>query len=236
MLKFTFLIIITFFEFNSLFSQNLNKASKDSVIFSPQNNETVKAVEDLALAHRIAEYGRKNNSIEALISAIKIVSNTNVQQLLQKKSTFLKDASEGIKRPSIQNLSSIRVDILIQDARELARGNEVYLGIINELEATKTQRGALTGPKYQYERILPRDIDTYIIDFEGLKEAIVYVKGDGTTDLDLFVFDENGNVVEQDRDYSDECSISFIPKWTGKFKIKITNNGALFNDYVIRTN
>lgn len=228
--------IIAGFIFNYSFAQNINKVSKDSVVFNPSMNQSAKAVEELALAHRIAEYGRKYNSIEAMIAAIKIVSNTNVQQLLKSKTSTLKDSSEGIKNPGSVNYSSIRIDQLIQDARGLARGNEAYTIIIDDLEALKTQRGAVTGPKYKYERVLPKAVDTYVIDFEGKQEAIVYVKGDGSTDLDLFIFDENGNQVDEDRDYSDECAVSFIPKWTGKFKIKIVNNGSIYNDYVIRTN
>jgi hypothetical protein len=66
--------------------------------------------------------------------------------------------------------------------------------------------------------------------------AVITVIGDGDTDLDLYVYDENGNLIEHDADYTDDCVVTFTPKWTGNFKIKIVNRGRVYNSYVIRTN
>ena len=65
---------------------------------------------------------------------------------------------------------------------------------------------------------------------------MVTVIGDGDTDLDLYVYDENGNLIDKDVDYSDDCVVSFVPKWTGVFTIKIMNRGNVYNNYIMRTN
>ena len=62
------------------------------------------------------------------------------------------------------------------------------------------------------------------------------VVGDGDTDLDLYVYDQNGNLIDKDVDYTDNCVCTFVPRWTGLFVIKIVNRGSVYNRYVLRTN
>ena len=66
--------------------------------------------------------------------------------------------------------------------------------------------------------------------------AEILVSGDGDTDLDLYVYDENGNLITSDTDYTDDCYVRFCPKWTGPFRIKIVNRGGVYNNYIILTN
>ena len=62
------------------------------------------------------------------------------------------------------------------------------------------------------------------------------MKGDGDTDLDCFLKDENGNVVANDVDSTDTCLLQMTPKWTGQFHVEVRNNGSVYNSYTIRTN
>ena len=64
----------------------------------------------------------------------------------------------------------------------------------------------------------------------------VAVVGDGDTDLDLYIYDSNGNLIEKDDDYTDTCYCSWTPKWTGAFTIKIKNRGGVCNYYTLYTN
>jgi hypothetical protein len=54
--------------------------------------------------------------------------------------------------------------------------------------------------------------------------------------LDLYVYDSNGNLIASDTGYSDDCYVSWVPKWTGRFIVKVVNRGPLYNRYVILTN
>ena len=61
----------------------------------------------------------------------------------------------------------------------------------------------------------------------------VFVSGDGDTDLDVYVYDEDGNLVASD----DECcegGIAWTPCRIGKFTIKVINRGSVYNCYTIR--
>ena len=66
--------------------------------------------------------------------------------------------------------------------------------------------------------------------------AEVVVSGDGDTDLDLYVYDSNGNLIAKDDDYTDGCYVRWRPSWTGRFIIKIVNRGPVYNKYVLMTN
>src|SRR5258708_7886140 len=72
--------------------------------------------------------------------------------------------------------------------------------------------------------------------FRAGDEAVVTVSGDGDTDLDLYVYDDNGNLVAKDDDSTDQCLASWTPKWTGRFFIVVKNRGSIYNQYRLRTN
>ena len=78
--------------------------------------------------------------------------------------------------------------------------------------------------------------DSYTLTFRGDERATVIVSGDGDTDLDLFVYDANGNLVASDDDFTDDCVASWVPRWTGQFRIVIRNRGEVFNTYRMLTN
>jgi len=81
------------------------------------------------------------------------------------------------------------------------------------------------------EVVRARTTDVWEFRFYGDEAAAVVVRGDGTTDLDLYVYDENGNLIASDTDASDYCIASWTPKWTGRFTIKIVNLGYVWNEY-----
>jgi hypothetical protein len=78
--------------------------------------------------------------------------------------------------------------------------------------------------------------DVYRMTFVGGEWEVLFVSGDGSTDLDLYVYDENGNLVAKDDDNSDQCAVRFIPRWTGPFTVKIVNRGHYANRYTLGTN
>jgi hypothetical protein len=96
--------------------------------------------------------------------------------------------------------------------------------------------GAVGGPKYGAYRLGANRYRTFTVSFYGGREARVAVSGDGDTDLDLYVYDVFGNLIVSDDDYSDDCVVSWTPRWTGRFTIKVVNRGNVYNDFAFATN
>ena len=92
------------------------------------------------------------------------------------------------------------------------------------------------GPADRSDTVTAYSTHTYTEVFRGGEMAQVIVSGDLDTDLDLYVYDQFGNLVASDDDESDQCVGSWIPAWTGRFTIRIVNRGSVYNDYRILTN
>ena len=60
--------------------------------------------------------------------------------------------------------------------------------------------------------------------------------GDGDTDLDLFVYDDQGNLVAFDDDLTDACVAFWLPETSGTFEIEIVNLGSVYNEFVMALN
>lgn len=125
---------------------------------------------------------------------------------------------------------------LYEKATELAGTNEQLLALI-DASSDERAKGRTSGAvESHYSRVLARDTDIYRISFSGGRSAEVSVVGDGDTDLDLYVYDENGNLICSDTDYTDVTYCSWRPSWTGPFRIEIRNLGNVYNAYRLATN
>jgi hypothetical protein len=66
----------------------------------------------------------------------------------------------------------------------------------------------------------------YTLGFKANELAEIVLSGNGASDLDLYVFDANGNLVEFDEGYSGNCFISWVPRWTGASQVVVVNRGC----------
>ena len=96
--------------------------------------------------------------------------------------------------------------------------------------------GRVGGPGTTKSVVKPYSIDSYDVKFEKDAVATVEIVGDNSTDFDCFVYDSDDNLIDQDQNLKDSCSLLWIPKWTGYFKIKIKNLGSEENAYTLKTN
>jgi hypothetical protein len=95
--------------------------------------------------------------------------------------------------------------------------------------------GAANGPNFTSTQVLANSTDVFHVTFSGGSQATVAISGDGDTDLDLYVYDENGNLVASDLSTSDTAAVSWTPAWTGDFRIEVKNRGSVYNAYSILT-
>lgn len=184
----------------------------------------------------LAKYGYEAESASALIEAANILAATPAQDLDAEATVNEQTANETEKADKAQvNPAQLLADArdLTDDATLLAMADRVSARLNAAAEGT---RGAVGGPKRGYGTVYARDYTYYTAKFWANELAEVLVSGDGDTDLDLYVYDENGNLITSDTDYTDDCYVRFYPRWTGTFTIKIVNRGGVYNNYVIVTN
>ena len=96
--------------------------------------------------------------------------------------------------------------------------------------------GAVDGPQIKDASVAPGGTDTFVISFSGGEDAEVALNGDGPTNLELYVYDEAGNLVAADLTGSDVPSVVWHPTATEKFVIKIINRDSVTDDYQLITN
>ena len=197
-----------------------------------ESSESLAAVR---LANDLLRYGYANSSPLALIDALQIFSENPTQPLnTTREGSEVDESKTDEKKAKV----SFDYDTVLADAKKFADGDENLLALIDNIdaEAKGAQRGAVNGPSRHYDVVNGNSTDTYQISFIANVLAEILVSGDGDTDLDLYVYDSNGNLIAYDESYSDDCYVRWVPAWTGRFFIKIVNRGPVYNNYVILTN
>lgn len=197
---------------------------------SKEHSETA---ELLSTAGKLVKYGYQTKTAMPLIQAVEIYNRLGVtnETEAKQKTTETDAVAEGGAEKA--NPVSYDVNQLIADATKYADGDKNLLALIKSAGNT---RGRVGGATRHYDSVNAGATDTYRMQFRGGETAIVIVSGDGDTDLDLYVYDANGNFIGSDTDYSDDCVVTFTPRWTGTFIIKIKNRGRVYNRYCIATN
>jgi hypothetical protein len=96
--------------------------------------------------------------------------------------------------------------------------------------------GSPDGQRYKKEVVKPKETDVYTVVFRAGELARVEVQGDGDTDLDLYIHDENNTLITKDDDNTDRCVVTWVPNQKAAFKIRIVNRGSVSNYYTISHN
>lgn len=197
--------------------------------------ETSESLAAVKLANQVLRYGYENKSTLALLDALQIFSENPTQAL---KATKKGDTVDESKADGKKAKVAFDYETVLADAKAFADGDPNLLALIDNIdaEAKGAQRGAVNGPSRHYDSVNGNSTDSYNISFVANQLAEILVSGDGDTDLDLFVYDSNGNLIESDTDYTDDCYVRWVPKWTGRYIVKIVNRGPVYNRYVILTN
>ncbi len=193
-------------------------------------------VSALRVAMDLAKLGYEIESPSALIEAANLLASTPTQAF----EATIEQGEQIANETEKANKAQLTPAQLIADARDLtedahllALADNVTAKLNAQAEGT---RGAMGGPKYAYGTVYAHSYTYYNAKFWANEIAEVAVSGDGDTDLDLYVYDENGNLIASDTDYTDDCYVRFSPRWTGLFRIKIVNRGGVYNNYAIVTN
>ncbi|HYP25962.1 MAG TPA: hypothetical protein VE262_04515 [Blastocatellia bacterium] len=115
-------------------------------------------------------------------------------------------------------------------------GMMILAAVFTLTSVTPGLAGAVGGRQYNTYRLYGNSYNNFGVTFRGGEIARVYVNGDGSTDLDLYIYDQYGRLIVYDNDYSDSCFVKWFPIYTGTFTIQVVNRGGYCNIYRISTN
>ncbi len=217
-----------------------------SVIFAQQANQPeIEAKEELKApvseemasiqtAFQLAEYGYKNGSASALLCAAEILAQVPKQEMKTKATQ-----DESGEKESKSEKKQFTAEQLLEDGRKLAGKDKTLLAYAKTVEklVKAGTRGAFGGPGYDYDIVYGSSKASYYnIGFVAGRYAEVSVYSDNGADLDLYIYDENWNLIEKDTSYSSSAYCSFIPCWDGNFQIVIKNNSRYSSWYEMYTN
>jgi hypothetical protein len=194
------------------------------------------AVDAVALAASLAEYGAAQQSPEALAVAAKILAGAKAELKEQKKESEGGNETGGKKDAEGNSLDAAK---LVAAAQAMAKGKDAAtVAFVDKIagDVSEGGRGLAGGPGVTTTRVYAYGVDTYTLTFIGGRTAAIRVSGDGDTDLDLFIYDENGNLITSDTNYGDQCGVAWTPRWTGPFIVRVKNLGGVYNRYTLITN
>ena len=224
--------LILFLSLAALTMSGMAQTVEDKPEVKGETSESLAAVK---LANQILRYGYENQSALALLDALQIFSENPTQAFnATKQGDTVDEANMDGKKAAVH----FDYETVVADAKKFADGDPNLLALINSIdaEAKGAHRGNINGPSRDYSAVNGRSYTDYTASFVANQLAEILVSGDGDTDLDLYVYDSNGNLIASDTDYSDDCYVRWIPAWTGRYTIRIVNRGPVYNRFVILTN
>lgn len=199
---------------------------------------SVQAVEDAALARRLAEFGERTESPLALAASAQMLMETPTQPL---EATPAKEGASGQADKGAEPELALTPAALLTRAQALATNDDErqFISGLQSAQADTTgrARGAAGGPQYDYDVLGPREQVSYSIRFRGGEAAALEVVGDGDTDLDCWVYAPSGALVDLDTDLTDWCILNWWVPSAGAYRVVVQNLDRRYsNVYELFTN
>jgi hypothetical protein len=203
-----------------------------------ETTEAGKAVAAAALAEQLAELGRAQQSPLILASAAQILGGAGTFEESSDEPTEDEavPATEGAAEEKTGKGANDSADSLYAEAIALAKeaGDAAMADVLEKQSRVGTNKGNGSGATRR-NGIVRRKV-YYEWRFSAGRRAEISVRGDGD-DIDLYVYDEFGNLIVKDTSFSTVCYVSWTPRWTGKFRVEVRNaSRAPYINYIIRTN
>jgi hypothetical protein len=195
----------------------------------PKAPATDEPIARLQMAADLLAVGRSSKDPLALIVAARIMKTLGGAEIDLKPQT--KDAAANAPKPG----RPIMPETILIEARDLAKGDKITNLLIDET-AGMGVTNAPGRPKTHQDTVQPGATDVYNVVFNAGQLAEAGIAGDGESDLDLFVYDENDHLVCRSTASTDREYCRWWPRWTGPFRIEIQNLGAAANLYRLATN
>lgn len=201
--------------------------------------QALSATRKAALAYELFNYGKAAGDALAMVSAATILSSVEADlkvagddETVQKETLAADEPPAKTGDASVPDSSAI-----LEEARVLARDNTAIVALIDEAKASGSRRFFGRDRYHGYTTARANSDDPWRWRVaRGGELAEVAISGDGDTDLDLFVYDEYGNLICSSQSWSDDEYCSWIPRRTGEFRIVVRNHGNVWNRYLMYIN
>ena len=108
----------------------------------------------------------------------------------------------------------------------------VALGLV----VVNVDAGRIPGPGIDTKICQAFGSVTYHETFAGGQIARVAIVGDGTTDLDVFVYDMQGRLIVQGIGLTDREVVTWFPNGTQTYRIVVRNLGNTWNRFSMASN
>ncbi len=184
----------------------------------------------LGVAEQLIRYGDQKKDALPLIVAVRIQREAGAQDKDRKKETKGGDGKQATKQGLDMSTKGV-----LERAKQYAGSRKDLVALADDAAAASA-RGRTRGPARFTTTVNARTTDVYRETFNGGERAYVAISGDGDTDLDLIVYDENNNLICRADSRSDDEACTWHPRWTGMFRIEVRNLGNVYNRYVIVSN
>jgi hypothetical protein len=195
----------------------------------PKAPATDEPVARLQMSAELLAFGRDTRDPLALIVAARIMKALGgIEVDLKPEGRAASDNAQKSGQP-------VAVDSILVEARDLVKGDKLTNLLIDEV-GTIGSEGAGAQPKTHQDTVQAGATDAYTVVFNGGQLAEAGIAGDGASDLDLLVYDENDHLVCRGDSSSDREYCRWWPRWTGPFRIEVQNLGTARNLYRLATN
>lgn len=181
------------------------------------------------LAQAMDLYGLGQGQKDALtvLAAARLVGAVSLRMVTQKKTPEIATVA-GAALP-------VQAGAMFAEARKLAGEDETLVGLIEGAEA-EVAFGPLGVARVSPSTLASRGVDLWEIPLFGASYAELAVLGDGRSNLDVTVTDQNGNTVCLDVGATDRVFCDFTPAWNGYFTVRVENVGDGDNSYHLLMN
>lgn len=186
-------------------------------------------IELLQMSADLLAFGRRAKDPIALIVAARVVKALGGTEANRKPD----GRAAGDTMP--KNGQPVTAESVLAEARELAKGDKIVTLLIDETAALGSGTAEVQ-PRTHHDTVQPGGTDVYNVVFTGGQPAETGIAGDGGSDLDLLVYDENDHLVCRSAGSSDREYCRWWPRWTGPFRIEVQNLSGAANYYRLATN
>ncbi len=210
-----------------------DEAKKDDTS-TVKPNPAAEDVANVALAYRLAEYGRKHKSPEMLVSAARILRHVKTTP---GKETPKIEAPKGEETPKDEPLEAASLmdesKKMLADAKKLAPDDAIVAELVERAAKEKT-RGSLGGPRTYRRALRPGFTNTWGVNFVGHRPASVSVTGNGIAVFTVEAINDGGQVVAVNT--GPYPSLNWVPAFTRRFTLRVRNDGGGFSGYTLYHN